>query len=119
MGARFALASDIDALRTGAPIEGVRLLPQDDPFTKLDHAWLVPDAAVRLRALPSVGRSPGYIPGAVLVDGRVVGGWQRQGRAVTIHPFGTLSTAVRAALEAEALSMPIAGPGEASIRWSA
>ena len=119
--ARFALHEDIDALRTAAPIEGVRLLPQDDPFTKLDHRWLIPDEDLRRRALPKVGHSPGYIPGAVLVDGGVVGAWQRQGRAVTIHPFrrpSSLSAATREAIEAEALAFPIAGPGEARVTFA-
>jgi winged helix DNA-binding protein len=117
-GSRFLLRPDVDALRTAAPIAGVRLLPQDDPLTKLDHVWLVPDETVRLRALPKVGRSPGYIPGAVLVDGVVVGGWQRQGRTVTVHPFGPLAPTTRAAIDAEALAIPIAGPGEATVRFS-
>jgi hypothetical protein len=56
----------------------------------------------------------------VLLDGEIVGGWQRQGRRVTIHPFGgrRLGPAVRAAIEGEALAFPIAGPGEAQVRWA-
>lgn len=116
---RVVLAADVDALRAGGPIPGARLLPMDDPFTKLDHGLLVADDDQRLRALPRVGRSPGYIPGAVLLDGAVVGGWQRQGRRVTIHPFGRLSRAARDLLEEEALAVPIAGPGPARIEFAA
>jgi winged helix DNA-binding protein len=117
---RFMLATDIAAVTAAAPLEGARLLPMDDPYTKLDHELLVADEARRWRALPKVGRSPGYIPGAVVVDGEIVGGWQRQGRLVTIHRFpgGRLSAAVRAAIEREALTMPIAGPGAAKVRWA-
>ncbi|HEY2916197.1 MAG TPA: crosslink repair DNA glycosylase YcaQ family protein [Candidatus Limnocylindrales bacterium] len=114
---RFALAARVDALRTAAPIEGARLLPMDDPFTKLDHGLLVADEARRLQALPRVGRSPGYIPGAVLLDGAVVGGWQRQGRKVTIHPFGRLTARARDLIEREALALPIAGPGPAGVTF--
>ena len=114
---RFVRAADVAALRSAPPVGGARLLPMDDPFTKLDRPVLVADDAQRLRALPRVGRSPGYVPGAVLLDGRVVGGWQRQGRKVTIHPFGRLTAAARDLIEQEALAVPIAGPGPAGVAF--
>ena len=114
---RFMLAGDIDDLRSAKPIDGVRLLPMDDPFTKLDHELLIADPASRARALPKVGRSPGYIPGAVLVDGEIVGAWQRQQRNVTVHPFSERPNRVREAIEAEALAFPIAGTAAPSVRW--
>jgi DNA glycosylase AlkZ-like len=115
---RWILAKDADALRESEPIEGVRLVPFDDPYTKLDKDLLVADPARRAKAVPSSGHSPGYIPGAILVDGEIVGGWQRQQRKVTLHPFGRLPARVREALEHEALTMPIAGPQEPSVTWS-
>jgi hypothetical protein len=114
---RFVLAADVDAVRSAPPIEGVRLLPIDDPLTKLDHELLVPDPSLRRRVLPKPSETPGYAPAALLVDGEIVGAWQRQGRRATIHPFRRLSPAVRAAVEAEALAFPIAGPGEPVVRW--
>jgi hypothetical protein len=36
---------------------------------------------------------------------------------VTLHPFDRLSSRDRDAFEAEALSMPIAGSGEAAVVW--
>lgn len=116
---RFLLAADLEALERAEPLRGARLLPMDDPYTKLDRDLLVPDATVRLMALPKVGQSPGYLPGAVLLDGEIVGGWQRQGRRVTIHPFPStvLRPGARAAIEAEALGVPIAGPGEPRVAW--
>jgi hypothetical protein len=114
---RSVLADDLERLRTAGPIEGVRLLPIDDPFTKFDQELLVPDASLRRRVLPKPAESPGYAPAAVLVDGEVVGAWQRQGRRATIHPFRPLSPAVREAVEREAVAFPIAGPGEAVVRW--
>jgi hypothetical protein len=116
---RAILAADLDVLQRAEPVSGVRLLPMDDPFTKLDHDLLVPDVALRGRALPIVGKSPGYIPGAVVVDGTVVGGWQRQQRKVTIHSFpaARLSARVREAIEREALAFPIAGASSPSVSW--
>ena len=37
------LAADVDALLAAEPIAGVRLLPYDDAYTKLDRELLVPD----------------------------------------------------------------------------
>ena len=114
---RFMLGADLAALEGAEPIEGVRLLPMDDPFTKFDRALLVPDEPLRRRALPVPGQSPGYAPGAVLVDGEIVGAWQRQQRKVTIRPFRKPGARVRAEIEREALAMPIAGSAEASVIW--
>ncbi|HEX4897312.1 MAG TPA: crosslink repair DNA glycosylase YcaQ family protein [Candidatus Limnocylindrales bacterium] len=114
---RFALAADLEALEHAEPITGVRLLPMDDPLTKLDKELLVRDEELRRRVVPPYGAGPGYIPGAILVDGEIVGGWQRQGRKVTIHPFTRLSAAVREAIEAEALAFPVAGTAPLSVTW--
>ncbi|MEO7664004.1 MAG: crosslink repair DNA glycosylase YcaQ family protein, partial [Candidatus Limnocylindrales bacterium] len=118
-GRRFLLASDLEALERAEHVSGVRLLPMDDPYSKRDLPLLVPDVDHRAMALPVLRHSPGYIPGAVLVDGEIVAGWQRQQRKVTIHPFPgrVLEPATRESIEAEALSMPIAGPGQPSVRW--
>ena len=116
---RWLLARDLEGLRGAEPIHGVRLLPMDDPFAKYDHEFLLADDALRARSLPKVGRSPGYLPGAVLVDGEIVGAWQRQQRKVTIHPFPgeALRAATREAIEAESLAVPIAGPTKPSVTW--
>ena len=117
-GRRFMLETDVDALLAAEPIAGVRLLPYDDAYTKLDRELLVPDPQLRARVLPLVGQSTlGYTPGAILVDGEIVGAWQRQQRKVTIHPWSTLSPAVRDAIEAEALAFPIAGSSKPSVAW--
>jgi len=114
---RAILTADLPALRAAAPVEGARLLPFDDPFTKLDKDLLVADPARRVKSVPASGHSPGYIPGAMLQDGEVIGGWQRQGRKVTLHPFGPVARPARETFEREALTMPIAGPGAASVAW--
>jgi hypothetical protein len=115
--ARFMLAADLDALTMAQPIRGVRLLPMDDPLTKTDKELLVVDPERRSMVLPSWGQSPGFLPGAVLVDGEIVGVWQRQQRKVQVRPFAKLDAGVRRAIEAEALSMPIAGKSEPSMTW--
>lgn len=115
---RFMLEPDVDALLAAEPITGVRLLPYDDAYTKLDRELLVPDPGLRARVLPLVGQSTlGYTPGAILVDGEIVGAWQRQQRKVTIHPWAKLSPDVRDAIEAEALAFPIAGSAKPSVAW--
>jgi hypothetical protein len=113
---RFCLAVDLDALERAEPVTGIRLLPFDDPFTKLDDALLIPDETLRARALPR-GYSRGFIPGTILVDGEIVGVWQRQQRKVRLHPFSKPSARVREAIEAEALAFPIAAQAPASVSW--
>jgi len=116
-GRRFMLAADVDALDNAEPVAGVRLLPYDDPFTKLDHELLILDEDLRERVLPRTGQGKGYIPGVILVDGEIVGGWQRQQRKVTLHPFDRLPARVRESIEAEALTVPVAGTSPASVSW--
>ncbi len=116
---RFMLAADVDALLSVEPIAGGRLLPYDDAYTKLDRELLVPDPQLRARVLPLVGQSTlGYTPGAILVDGEIVGAGQRQGRKVTIHPWSKHPSATRDAIEAEALAFPIAGSSKPSVAWA-
>jgi len=116
-GARFALASDVDALVGAEPVRGVRLVPYDDASMKYDRDLIVPDPTRRDQVFPPVGTSAGFIPGPILVNGTVVGIWQRQQRKVRLHPWRRLGAEVREALEAEALAMPIAGPTKSSVAW--
>jgi len=111
---RFVLKKDADSLASAKPIEGVRLIHNDDPYLKADRELVLEDAAMRERIFPAPGASPGYIPGAVLLDGEIAGVWQRQQRKVTIHPWRDLPVD---AVEAEASSFPVAGRSEAEVRW--
>ncbi|MEX2394897.1 MAG: crosslink repair DNA glycosylase YcaQ family protein [Actinomycetota bacterium] len=111
---RSMLDRDLDALVGAEPIEGVRLLPADDAFTKTHRDLLVTDDKKRSHAFPPIGTSPGYIPGAILVDGELAGVWQRQQRKVTIHPWRKLP---KDEVEAEALSFPISSTSKPSVRW--
>jgi Winged helix DNA-binding domain len=116
--ARSMLAGDVEALRTAKPISGIRLLPFDDPLTKIDKDYLVADETLRNRVFPPTGQSVGHIPGAVLVAGEIVGSWQRQQRKVAIHPWAKLTDAVREAIEQEALAFPIAATARATVTWA-
>ena len=51
-------------------------------------------------------------PGAVLVDGEIVGTWRRARADVTVESWRRLSSAEREAVEAEASGVPL--PGVAS-----
>ena len=113
---RFVLSADMDALERAEPISGVRLLPFDDAFTKLDDALLVNDEALRARALPP-GYSRGFIPGTIMVDVEIVGVWQRQQRRVRLYPFTKLAVRVREVVEQEALAFPVPAKMPASVSW--
>jgi hypothetical protein len=49
-----------------------------------------------------------FHPNGVLADGRVVGAWGRRGGRVSVKVEGRLSPRARQAIEAEALSFPVA-----------
>jgi Winged helix DNA-binding domain len=89
-----------------APAEGVRLLPGDDPVLRLDRELLVPDPARRAVLFPR--HAVGALRGALLVDGRVSGWWQRQGGRVGLHPFDRSAPWLPEAV-AEARTLPVPG----------
>lgn len=92
----------------GAPADLVaRLLPSGDAYFLLqgaDRELLVPDAAGRRALWPSR-----VWPGAVLVDGEIVGTWRRADADVAIEPWRRLSPAERDAVQAEAEALPLPG----------
>ena len=108
IGDAWILASDEPSFRASAgPAASARLLPSGDAYWLLqgaDRELLVPDAEHR-RAL----WTPRVWPGAVLVDGEIVGTWRRAQTDVTIAPWRRLSRAERDAVELEAASMPLPG----------
>jgi hypothetical protein len=113
---RWLLERDVAPLRRAKPIHGVRLLPPSDPFLRFDRDLLVPDVDRRRRVLPEIGQSPGYAPGAILVDGAICGVWQRQASRVRLAPFERLPDTVAESVDQEARRMPIRG-GITSVRW--
>ncbi|MEV1157230.1 crosslink repair DNA glycosylase YcaQ family protein [Micromonospora chokoriensis] len=98
---RSLLAADEPALES-ADGTGTRLLGPYDLFLQAkDRATLVPDAAHAKELWPVLGR-----PGAVLVDGELVGTWRprKSGRTFTVavQPWQRLSGATRDAITAQA-----------------
>ena len=116
---RMILEVDVERLRWAEPVSGVRLIQNDDPWLKLDRPLAVPDKALHDWLFPTSSHTRGYAPNAVVVDGTIVGVWQRQQRKVTVHPWRPLSADIRAAIEAEALSFPIPSKTAASVSWDA
>lgn len=106
IGDGFILVSDEPIIRAQAqPSAAARLLPSGDPYYLLqgaDREVLVPDAMLR----PMLW-TPRVWPGAVLVDGDIVGTWRRSGATVTIEPWVRLSPNQRSAVEEEARTLPL------------
>jgi hypothetical protein len=93
-----------------------RFLPSGDAYFLLqgaDRELLVPDA-VRRGALWTTR----VWPGALLVEGEVVGTWRRADATLTVQPWHRLSRAARNAVEAEAEALPLPGvKSEVVVRW--
>jgi hypothetical protein len=108
MGDAWILTGDEPSFRApGRPAAPARLLPSGDAYTLLqgaDRELLVPDPDNRRRLW-----TPRVWPGAVLVEGEVVGTWRRAQTDVTIESWRRLSPAEREAVESEAASMPLPG----------
>lgn len=108
LGEEWLLAEDETLLRTEpAPTAPARLLPSGDAYFLLDGAertLLVPRADRRARLW-----TPRVWPGALLVDGEIRGTWRRAQHTVRIETWERLSPAARAAVEAEAASLPLPG----------
>jgi hypothetical protein len=117
IGDAVVLAEDEAAFREkprgAAP---ARLLPSGDAYFLLhgaDRALVLPDAKRRNALWTSR-----VWPGAVLVDGEFVGVWRRAGHEVTVEPFARLSAPARAAVEAEAATLPLPDLTRSiAVRW--
>jgi hypothetical protein len=117
LGDAWILSRDEPVYRADArPAAPARFLPSGDVYFLLqgaDRELLVPDAKHR-RAL----WTPRVWPGAVLVEGEIVGTWRRSGEQVTIGVWKPLSRLVREAVEAEAAALPLPDMrGPIVLRW--
>jgi hypothetical protein len=117
IGDQWILASDEPSFKAPpSPAAPARLLPSGDAYSLLDRVdreLLVPDENQRRELW-----TPRVWPGAVLVDGEVVGTWRRANTALAIQTWRRLSTAERQAVEAEAESLPLSGlSGQIAVRW--
>ncbi len=106
LGDEWLLAADEPVLRAPpGPPAPVRLLPSGDAYFLLDGAereLLVPDPSRR-----GLLWTPRVWPGALLVDGEVCGTWRRAGHVVRVETWTGLSAGQRAAVEAEAATLPL------------
>jgi hypothetical protein len=119
IGDAWILGRDELTFRTApGPEAPARFLPSGDAYFLLwrgDRALLVPDEDRRRRLW-----TPRVWPGALLVDGEVVGTWRRTQGRVFIEPWQRLSRAQRDAAEAEASTLPLPGlDGPIDVRWDA
>jgi len=117
IGEAWILTEDEPMFRApGGRALSARLLPSGDAYFLLqgaDRELLVPDPD-RRRELWTLR----VWPGAVLVEGEVVGTWRRAGADVTIQPWRHLSPGTREAVEREAESFPLPGVrGRIRARW--
>jgi hypothetical protein len=107
-GDAFLLTSDEETVRSDPfPAASARMLPSGDPFFLLhgdDRALLIPDSGRQAALWTSR-----VWPGAVLVDGEVVGTWRRKMHRVTIEAWKPVTTGQREVVEAEAATLPLPG----------
>jgi hypothetical protein len=118
VGDAWILAEDEAALRAQSrPTALARLLPSGDTYYLLwgaDRKLLVPEA--KRRATLWTTR---VWPGALLVNGEIVGVWRRSSGEVWIEAWRRLSSAERKAAEAEAVSLPLPGLDRPiAVHWS-
>jgi hypothetical protein len=116
VGDAWILTSDEPAFRaTGGPPAPARLLPSGDAYYLLqgaDRELLVPDSDRRGELW-----TPRVWPGAVLVDGEIVGTWRRSQGDVTIASWRRPSRSEREAVEAEAAALPLSIPLRVRVHW--
>ena len=109
IGNAWVLAADETAFRSKpGPAAPARLLPSGDAYYLLwgrDRALLVLEATRRAQLWTTR-----VWPGAVLVNGEIVGVWRRSAGDVAIELWRRLSSQEWAAVEAEVLSLPLTGP---------
>jgi len=117
VGDAWILADDEAAFRAQPrPVAPVRLLPSGDAYYLLwgaDRELLVPNAKHR-----SALWTPRVWPGALLVNGEIVGAWRRSAGEISIQVWSRISSSERESVESEAVSLPLPGlNGPIAIRW--
>jgi hypothetical protein len=111
LGDAWILGRDEGVIREPpASAPAARLLPSGDAYTlgitSEDRELLVPDAGRRRELW-----TPRVWPGALVVEGKIVGTWRRAKSRTTIQTWQRLSSPAREAVVAEAESLPLPDPG--------
>lgn len=108
IGDAVILANDEPAFRANpAAPAPARLLPSGDSYFLAwgsDRTLLVPDPIRQSQLWTSR-----VWPGALLVNGEIIGTWRRSTSIVSIDPWRPLSSNERTAVEAEASTLPLPG----------
>jgi hypothetical protein len=117
IGDRQILTRDADRfLEPTGPVAPARLLPSGDPYYLAwgeDRELLVEDPRQRAELWTSR-----VWPGAVMVDGEVVGTWRRAEHRVTVRLWRWLDRRGRDAVEAEAAGFPLpSSDREVEVAW--
>jgi hypothetical protein len=106
IGDGLVSASDEASLaQTSDPVTGVRLLPSGDALYLLwgsQRELFVADETRRGELWTSR-----VWPGALLVDGEIVGTWSRRGTTVDLDPWRALSTAEQTAVDGAIAGLPV------------
>ena len=117
VGEEWILAKD--ELTFSSPAQqpaAARLLPSGDTYWirwGVDRALIVADPVNR-----ALLWTPRVWPGAVLVEGEIVGTWRRANEKVDITPWQTLTGAQKESIEAEATAFPLPGLQKTiTVRW--
>jgi hypothetical protein len=118
LGDAWILSADATAFRSKTKRTApARLLPSGDTFFLLwgnDRKLLVPETKFRASLWTSR-----VWPGAMLVDGEIVGVWRRATAHVSIATWRKMSAKERNAVEAEAALLPLPGlAGPIGVIWS-
>lgn len=115
----WLLKDDLKLFEAPPTPQGVRLLPPYDAYLMAsDRTTLIPDKDLHPKFWRSLGN-----PGAVLVDGEIVGSWrpQKKGKKLTLDLdlHQPVAAKDRAELEAEAAMLaPLKGAKEAEVKYN-
>ena len=117
VGEAWILTADEGMFRArGGPVAPARLLPSGDAYYLLqgaDRELLVPEPDRRAELWTTR-----VWPGAVLVNGDIVGTWRRAQADFTMASWRRLSPSEREAVEGEAAAMPLTGLADGvRVRW--
>ncbi len=100
-GRSWILSEELERLRSARTAAGARLLPPRDPYTQMRDRDTIVDNAYHRHVWKTVGA-----PGAVLVDGEVIGTWRPRTRSraltIAVETFAPLQAHQRQHIEDEA-----------------